>query len=82
MKKLIKNIALGIGIYIGWNFLEGVQHRRLDLVLGERDNEKLINFGEKIVSKITGEEETNIDEKFFGDNNDTEFVDESEKSEE
>lgn len=77
MKNLIKNITLGMGIYIGWHFIEGV-----DFALGERYNEKLINFGEKIVSKITGEEETNIDEKFFGDNDDTEFVEESEKSEE
>lgn len=83
MKNLIKNITLGMGIYLGWQFMSGV-----DLALGQRYGDKatkaINDFGKKIVSSIAGEEETDVDETLYESNDDGDFVSEAEpeKSEE
>ncbi len=83
MKNLIKNITLGMGIYVGWHFIEGV-----DLALGQRYGDKVAkainDFGEKLVSTIAGEKETDVDETLYESNDGGDFVSEAEpeKSEE
>lgn len=83
MKNLIKNITLGMGIYVGWSFMSGV-----DLALGQRYGDKVTkafdDFGKKLVSTIAGEKETDVDETLYDCNVDEESVGEvePEKSEE
>lgn len=47
MKGLFKNVALGFGIYIGWEFAKGI-----DTALGAMYSESIIKKGNEIREKI------------------------------
>lgn len=83
MKNLIKNITLGMGIYIGWHFMSGIDTGLNDLY-GDKCVKAIDDFGKKIVSKIAGEEETEVDDTIYECNEEGNFVGECEpeKSEE
>lgn len=83
MKNLIKNITLGMGIYLGWQFMSGVDEA-LGQMYADKATKAIDDFGKKIVSKIAGEEETEVDDTIYECDEDGNFVGECEpeKSEE
>ena len=57
MKGLFKNVALGFGIYIGWEFAKGI-----DTALGAMYSESIIKKGNEIQERIKNAHEKRDEE--------------------